>query len=161
MKSLSKSYYFYPTIVVVLILVTMVGSLSMLFITKWDGGAQIVENYYQKTLDWNETAEALEKSKALGWQMMPQIKSSNGGNTQTVTITLQDAQGNPIQNAQGKLIATRPSNASLKIETPFVATTNGYQATLTVPLLGYWDLSFIIQKGKDVFLHQTRIHTHL
>ena len=85
-----------------------------------------------------------------------------------VTITLNtpdvfrfsavDSRGLPVKNADIRLRAYRPSDASADFQTSMDSIAPGlYQTSLSFPLPGIWDLKLSIQHGEDRVEMQKRL----
>ncbi len=42
---------------------------SVVFFAKSDGGAKVVEDYYQKAIDWDESKVAIDNYRQLSWEI--------------------------------------------------------------------------------------------
>jgi nitrogen fixation protein FixH len=69
-----------------------------------------------------------------------------------------DARGVPIENADVRVTAYRPSDASADFVAPLAAGAPGqYQADVVLPLPGVWDLNVTVQRGDERFVTTQRI----
>ena len=111
-----------------------------------DGGPQVIDDYYQKAVNWDETAALQAASDALGWQADIVIPSSPGNATASpVEIILLDREGQPITDAQGTIRASRPHRADVVAERPLTVTeTPGlYREAFPINQAGLWDFEII------------------
>ena len=110
-----------------------------------DGGPQVIDDYYQKAVNWDEATALQAASDALGWEaevvILPAIEA-----VRPVEITLRDREGQPIAGAQGTVRAFRPHRARAVAEHPLVAvpkTPGLYRQAFSIEQAGLWDFEII------------------
>lgn len=110
------------------------------------------EGYYEKGRDVEKNfQQKMEARNRLGWdirlQSPEQVVIGKSGN---YSVNIVDKVGMPVQEAQVILEAYRPSDAAADIKIPMEAISKGvYQAQLTLPLKGIWDLKVNVMQGED------------
>lgn len=152
---------FWPAFVITLLLVTMTGSISVLFIAKLDGGAKIVDDYYKTSLNWDAKVAQETANQKLGWQIkVLQIQDGSQQKAPTRLIfQFNDAQNQPLQGIEGKLTAVRP-DLGAQFHAVLEAGEKGqYRAGLNLPLKGLWDLTLELTQGENHFTHKVRVET--
>ena len=145
----------------------IVGLLSMSVVTvvitvvaaRSDGGPQVIDDYYQKAVNWDETAALQAASDALGWQAELVIPLNPPQTTpRLVEVTLRDREGRPVAEAQGTIRAFRPHLAEAVAEHPLTAapeTPGLYRQSLPIHQAGLWDFEIIATQ--DSLRFQTTI----
>lgn len=157
-----KPEVFYPVAVIILIVVTMVGSMSVLFIARMDGGAQIEQNYYKKTVNWDDEMALDEASIRLGWQLDVQPTTStmpSGANNFVVQV--KNAKGELMDAVTGKVTASQPSKSGALGQISLAPVQNqqgSYSFSLAKLPHGLVDLTFDLHKGQDHFRKTKRIN---
>ena len=146
----------------------IVGLLSMSVVTvvitvvaaRSDGGPQVIDDYYRKAVNWDETAALQAASDALGWQADIAIPSDPLNTTaRPVDITLVDREGRPIAEAQGTIRAFRPHRAQAVAERPLTAvpeTPGLYRQVFPIQQAGLWDFEIIARKDTMTFITTIR-----
>ena len=124
-----------------------------------DGGAQVIDDYYQKAVNWDETAALQAASDALGWHaeiVLP--PDSQNTMPRLVEVTLRDREGRPIESAQGAIRAFRPHRAGVVAERPLTpAETPGlYRQALPINQGGLWDFEIVAVRDTSTFITTIR-----
>jgi len=112
----------------------------------------VVEDYYEQGRQYEKNAiKMLAMQNKLQWDSkleVPETVTLNIADTYRFSAT--DSRGLPITDADVKLIAYRPSDANADFTTILRPTAPGlYQAALSFPLPGVWDLNVKVQHGED------------
>jgi len=112
----------------------------------------VVEDYYEQGRQYEKNAiKMLAMQNRLQWDSkleIPQTVTLNQSDTYRFSAT--DSRGLPISDADVKLIAYRPSDANADFTTELQPIGPGlYQAALSFPLPGVWDLNVKVQRGED------------
>jgi nitrogen fixation protein FixH len=112
----------------------------------------VVEDYYEQGRQYEDNAiKLMSMHDRLQWESRLEVPQSvmlhQPG---TYRFSAVDARGLPIKDADVNLVAYRPSNADADFTTPLQAVAPGlYQASLSFPLPGVWDLNIKVQRGDD------------
>ncbi len=114
----------------------------------------VVENYYEQGRQYEKNAlKLLTEHKRLQWETkleVPEIITLNSANTYRFSAV--DSRGVPIRDAEVKLTAYRPSSANADFTTALQQIAPGlYQANVSFPLPGIWDLNVKVVHGEDHF----------
>jgi len=112
----------------------------------------VVEDYYEQGRQYeNNAIKRLAMHNNLQWESkleIPEIITLNTADR--FRLSAVDARGLPIRDADIKIIAYRPSNAGADFTTALHAIAPGlYEASLSFPLPGVWDLNVKVQHGED------------
>ncbi len=119
------------------------------FAKKTSRGIQ-TQDSYKKGINYNETLEAAQKQRQLGWKT--EIKYEKiGKNSAILRVKLLDKNGLPIKNA--KIIASfvRPTQEGYDFKQDFIPENNEYFARINFPLQGVWDVEIQAFKDDDIF----------
>lgn len=147
----------YPTLVILLIVITMVGSISVLFVARADGGAQVVEDYYQRTVNWNNEMAQDAASAKLGWQISVSPLQYEAKGTR-IAFAVSDAKQQPISQLEGSVVITLPQQS--KPLGSFSIDKKGTSYSVFVPhtLDGLTDLTFHLKQGTAIFRQIKRVN---
>lgn len=148
----------WPLFIVALLGMSITIAVITVVLARSDGGAQIVDDYYQKAINWDETHARQAASEALGWQTNIVVGTDLADNARPVTITITDRNGTPVTQLQGTVRARRPHLSDVVAERPLqsVAQQPGvYQNTFPIDQVGLWDFEIVAEQ--DTLLFQTII----
>lgn len=145
----------WPLFIVAILLTGVTGAVLTVIAAHSDGGAQVVEDYYEKASNWDATAARRAASKALGWTTTVQVLDrAPTAVTRPVQVTIRDAQDAPVAGLEGTVQARRPELAGVVGEAPLapVADQPGtYEVDLPVLRPGLWDFDIAAQRGTEVY----------
>lgn len=131
-------------------------SMWVVFASRSDGGAQVVENYYQKALNWDERNQLLNASDALGWAVTLQFEPASGSDGQAVLVArFEDSEGRPVRNLRGGIKAFRPQTTAVIAEMPLVDIPEQpgvYRQAFAQPARGLWDFEVDVTQGDVRYL---------
>ncbi len=153
----------WPLFVVGLLSMSVATVTITVMASRSDGGAQVVEDYYQKAVNWDETAALQAASAALGWQIELTVAATSADEEgRPVEIMLRTRDGQPVDQARGAIRAFRPHRANVVAERTLVAvdgTPGLYRQTLPIQQTGLWD--FEITATQDSLRFQTTIRKEI
>ncbi len=153
----------WPLFVVLLMLTGIGTTFALLFASKSDGGAQVVENYYQKATTWDTYASERAASAALGWKAEVSVLPPDDASTlRPVEVLFQDRDGAPLTGLTGIIRALRPQQARAVAEVPLAPAADkpgAYRMLMPVYGAGLWD--FEIAARRDTLLFQTTLRREL
>ena len=144
---------FWPAFIFGLLGIAITASFTILFFAKSDGGPQVVPDYYQRSVEYDDHYRARQASIELGWQANIDLNGERG------ELHLSNGDGEPIEGVEGTLTFYRPSLAEP------VATTDIAEATDEPGLYtfdhpareaGYWDVALELERGDDAFIDTIR-----
>lgn len=147
----------WPAFVISILLMGMVTTLYTVYLAN-QSPPQVVENYYEKALNWDSEQAVVAASQALGWDLQLAIVPSRTGATErTIKVTLLDAAGQPITNLEGTVRARRPDQIGILAETALTVRPDGsYEAHLPLAQRGLWDLEVVAQRDNERFVQTVR-----
>lgn len=147
----------WPAFVIALLLLGIGSAFEALFAARSDGGAQIVEDYYDAALDFDETRAARAASDALGWTAAVSVGACEGGLC-PVEVTVRDRDGAPVEGLSGVVRASRPQEATAAARLPLSSSEapGVYRQLMPVSADGLWDFALDAQRGDDRFITTVR-----
>lgn len=132
------SHIRYPAMIFGLLGLTLVVNIILVTATRSDGGAQVVDDYYQESIAWDERAEVRDFSAALGWTLNVEMQPDEPGRLQ---ILRPDEQGVP--GLVGKVRLRRPQLAddvAVAELRPVEGSPGLYEFDHPVSKQGLWDV---------------------
>lgn len=126
-------------------------SFSVVIASRSDGGAQVVDNYYEKAIAWDEAAALQRESDALGWTV--DLAIEQGTSTQ-IEVVIKDASGKAITGLRGTVKGFRPQLTGKMLEIPLTASPDDptrYHMALPAVKPGLWDFEITASHNDDRF----------
>jgi nitrogen fixation protein FixH len=159
-KPLVPPHIAWPAFIIALLLLSIGSAFQALFAARSDGGAQVVENYYDEALGYDERRAAQAASDALGWTATVSVGGCEGGLC-PVEVVVRDRDGSPVENLIGVVRASRPQDATAAARLPLSpsAVPGVYRQMMPVSAAGLWDFAIDAQRGDDRF--QTTVRRDL
>ena len=120
----------------------------------------VVDNYYEQGRKYEQNAlSVLAARAALQWETRLEVpRDVRVDENVVVRFSAVDLRGVPIQNAEVRMIAYRPSDANADLLAQLAPVAPGqYQTDVSLPLPGVWDLNVTVQRGEDHFETTQRI----
>lgn len=143
------------------LLVTVLGVNVAFIVTAFKTSPGLVEEgYYEKGRDVEKNFQKkIQARNRLGWDIRLQAPEEIIlGKSDYYTINVVDSVGMPLRDVKVSLQAYRPSDASADVYTEMQSIATGvYQASLTLPLKGIWDLKVKVNRGEDVLEMARRV----
>lgn len=138
---------FWPWAVGALLLLILTINVGVFLSATGDGGAVIVEDYYQKAIDWDAGQAELAASRALGWtaalsfrEVPAGLASAAGADPPNtlVFVALRDSLGAPVEGAAVMLAGGHRGHERLwrAAASPM---DGGYGAAFRLGPAGLWD----------------------
>lgn len=114
----------------------------------------VVERPYETGLSWDETKK---RQAQLGWKVIIETaRLKQGGNELILRLT--DREGAALNNASVSVTVSRPSSKAYDQTYRAAALGGGrYRATISLPLIGLWDLQTEITRANDLFTATERV----
>lgn len=140
----------WPLFVVLLLTLGVLTTLASLVASRSDGGVQVVEDYYQKAVDWDKTHDAQAASDALGWSAA--LSLTPAGEGFRLGWEIRDRAGQPVEDLSGTVQGFRPERAGARFEAPLEAIAPGaYVAHVPALEAGLWDFDLSARQGAHWF----------
>jgi len=120
----------------------------------------VTEKYYKYGLQQNKFDQQFATQAKRGWRVVLDIdKHIQAGQPSIVTLSVSDRYAQPISQGHAELRAYRPSNEKLDVLLSIKETNQPgvYQATITLPTPGVWDMNLLFAKDEDKHMLNQRI----
>ncbi len=142
----------WPILLVVLFVTQASIVVGTAIIASGHGSKPIDEEYYAKSLEWDSQRAVQRRADELGWTIEATIGDEGDALGQRpVTITLNDADGNPMTDAMVNVGMFHRSRSDLRIEGVFAPVSEGvYSKPMAVGRSGLWDVQIKIRVGGEV-----------
>ena len=148
--------YFWPGLVITLLLSSVVWWVGMLFVAKSGGGPQIVDDYYQKSVDWEETEALRQAAKNSGWDV--ELDWSVGGG-ERLGLYVVDRHGEPVDGLDGSVELYRPERAGA-VDTGSLESVDGqpgrYVVDVAATRAGLWDIIIAAKRHQKAYRFELR-----
>lgn len=147
-------HIFWPGMVFAILGMSVIANMVLLYKASNDGGAQIIENYYDKAVRWDETKAKATASSSLGWST--QIDVTGAGDHRVVVIRVSDPNG-PVTSLNPTVTLRDPTLIDPIASAEMVLTGDAYVATLPFPRDGLWDVQIQADHRGIAFDHTQRM----
>lgn len=121
----------------------------------------VVEDYYEHGRSYERNAfKKLAAQSRMQWDTRLDLPADIIQNlTDSYRFSAVDQRGLPIQNAEVQMIAYRPSDAAADLDTTMKQIAPGiYEAELSLPLPGVWDIKVLVRDHKDEYELRQRVN---
>lgn len=155
---MSKSaHILWPAAIIGLLLLSGLTTAAIFWASRSDGGAQIVDDYYQKSVAWDSIAAVRDQSNLLGWTAAVSIRVEEDGRYGLVTVI--DRDGLPVEGLSGVAVVSRPqTSASYGTHALAPAGTPGfYRFDFPYTTGGLWDIDLQTEKSGHRFARMIRV----
>ncbi|WP_457653977.1 FixH family protein [Rhodocaloribacter sp.] len=150
MKELLPPHIAWPLFVVTLLVMGVSVAVGTLVMANSDGGAQVVEDYYRKALDWDAHAAEAAATAALGWRVDLAVTPGTSEAARILEVAFRDRDGRPVTGLSGTVRAFRPQWTAPVAVAPLAETGDApgvYRMSLPLTQAGLWD--FEITAARD------------
>ena len=146
--------------------VVLIANGSMLYFATSTFSGLTTRHAYVEGLAYNDRVAAEQAQQALGWSWnftladIAPASSATAPEARTATLRVsgQDAEGRPLDGVALTALVRRPTEQGLDQSVDFRATGPGrYEANLTLPKPGQWDLLFTARRGDDSYQLRRRL----
>ncbi len=120
----------------------------------------VTEEYYKHGLQQNKVDEQYRAQAERGWKVqLVMDKKWPVNQPSTIQLIITDKYSQPISGGHAEVTAYRPSDAQADIikTLPETDTPGIYQAEITLPLQGTWDMNLLFSKDQDKHMLNQRI----
>ena len=145
----------WPLLIVGFLALGITWSLGVVVASQSDGGAAVIDNYYEKAVAWDEEAALRAKSNAQGW--LVDIDRLIG-DPPSLVITILSPSGEPVTGLTGTVQTLRPQKSTPIKQVPLTESSTNpgqYLIPFSESAPGLWD--FALDARKDTFLVYTTI----
>ena len=147
---LAKPFSPWPFAVVGLLVANAALAFFALYMSRSDGGAQVVDDYYRQAVAWDSVAAARNETVESGWRLTV-IDPASADTTLRVRVT--DPAGVPVTSLVGTLTIRRPHlTVPLTRSRVFTDATDGvYVARVHLVEPGLYDIDVDLTDGRTRF----------
>ncbi len=132
--------YFWPGLIITLLASSVIWWVGMLFVAKSGDGPQVVENYYQRSVDHEDVTAARRAAVEVGWKLDVDWSTQQD---QGVRLHVVDQSGEPVEGIEGSVELRRPEIAGAfgrsQLE-PVEGHPGSYQIDIAPDRSGLWDV---------------------
>lgn len=149
----------WPAAIVALLLLSGVTTFAVLFASRSDGGAQVVENYYRKSVAWDSLSSSRRSSDSLGWHLSLDVRS-DALSSEVGLATFMDAEGQAVTGLSGSVTVSRPQSSVVYGTHSLVAddsTAGRYSFSFPYRERGLWDLDVAVSRSGKKFFERIRV----
>lgn len=132
------SHILYPGLVIALLSMSVVVSITLWNVAHSDGGAQVMPDYYEQAVHWDNEESVRRNSRAMNWSVRFSLEDASQG-----SIVVHDEHSEPVTGLRGQVHLRRPQYADdLAVEAlvPDPETAGIYRFDAPAYASGYWDI---------------------
>lgn len=141
----------WPAFIVVLFVAGIGGTFVMMWFAQRDGGPQVIDDYYRKAIEWDQTMAEQAAGEALGWQIEVSIQPpAPGQDLPSLSLLVSDSTGTPVSGLAGVVRLLRPQLAEALFETALAElheSPGTYRQTVPINRPGLWDIQ--VEASRD------------
>lgn len=143
MKSFIEKGYAWPLLVIALLLSSVVVMGFVVLAATSDGGAQVIDDYYNEAVQWDSLASARSAASRLGWTATLEVSSGPDGVEGVVSLI--DSTGTALAGRSAVVQLRRPQLADIVAESPARegSVSGTYVFSSTASGAGLWDIQIL------------------
>ncbi|MCG8426562.1 MAG: FixH family protein [Chromatiales bacterium] len=140
-----------------LFVIFVIANIIMIYLAA-DRPGLVVDDYYERGQDYEENM-LKRMAKDPGWKMkIDAPEFVDVGKPATFNFSVIDKSGVPIEPDSVTFYAYRPADARQDFSQVMTKIEPGkYQADITFPLLGVWDILVAVKQGEDEYTEDYRL----
>ena len=143
----------WPAGVIMLIMLSVVVSFSALYFANADGGAQLIEGYYEQASNWDTHMEQQALNEELGWNLdVKLVRQQDQVRPFQFEVLVMDASGQPIDDLEVFVRTSRPQHSGIVEEAGLSADPERpgtYQRGLQLTQSGLWDFDITLEHASQ------------
>lgn len=148
------AHIFWPGFIISLLLFSITWSMTILMVAQADGGPQIIPDYYQRSVNFDEEQATRDKARKLGWTLDVDMDGP------IAELHIVDAGGEAVKDIEGIVGFGRPSLAT-KMESARLTADEErpgvYLFTNLAETPGLWDLGVVVDKSEKTYHWTLRV----
>jgi len=147
----------WPATIIGLLVLSGITTFAVLFASKSDGGAQVVDNYYRRSVAWDSLASAQRASDSLGWHLAVKVGTPTSGHA---ILSVVDGDGNGVDGLSGSVTVSRPQTSTVFAThsiAPLDSADGQYRFAFPYAEHGLWDLHVRASRHQQQLLEQIRV----
>jgi len=115
----------------------------------------VAERPYEDGLSWDDVQK---RQLRLGWKVAVVNTMTMKRGENELVLKIADRDGVPLQGATAEVTVSRPSTKAYDRKYRAVSMGNGrYQVSISLPLVGLWDIRTEVTRQKDLYTSVERI----
>lgn len=142
----SKIPYFFFVFFGVIIVV----NIAYIYVAQKSWRGVVMQDSYQKGVDYNDVISQKKKQINLAWKVVTNYKRLDEKNGE-LRVKLSDKNSILIKDANIRANFRRPTQDGFDFNVPLVFMDGVYQAKVSFPLKGQWDIELVITRGEETF----------
>ena len=148
--------YFWPGMIIGILSFSVIANILLVMASRSDGGAQIIDNYYEKAVKWDEHQADLKRVSEMGWDV--QILVGPHAEKRAIRFVMQDKNGTPLSGLTPHVVVTSPAKLEPIADVELVPAGPGVYATeITIPHNGFFDFELTAPLGDGDFVTRKRV----
>ena len=156
----SREHIVWPAAIIILLLSSVVMMTGVLFAARSDGGAQVVDDYYNSAVMWDSLQAIKDQSNASGWNVTFRIDSNEQSGMSKGVFVVHDKSDAVVHDILGQAVIRQPHLAS-NILSERITASETTPGEYTVSFPGEWrgliDISLDARTGSDPIVFKQRI----
>jgi len=151
MRNFSEKGLIWPLIIVLLLLGSVATMGTFIFMANSDGGAIVVEGYYDKAVRWDSLSSARIELSRRNWLPSLKIDQAPGVDQHSGALTLFDSMGTKITGLTGNVAMNQPhlNPGTERIKLDFFPSDSTYSFEFGAVQGGLWDFVFIVRDAQS------------
>lgn len=156
--------WWYPYIFVGGFAVVVTANLIMMYFATSTFTGLETKSAYERGIGYNQLIAQQEAQDRLGWTAAftaDSVLSDQPGAAErptTMTLTLTDAQGMPLDGMDVEAAVRRPTVAGYDYDLRLLPVGPGaYKAEIALPMAGQWDVQLFAKRGDDTYRLRERV----
>lgn len=144
----------WPAVIVLLLLSSVAMMAGVLVAARSDGGAQVVDDYYNRAVAWDSLASVRGASDERGWTVGVEVAEDG-----SALLSVADSTGAPVRGLSGAVIVRRPQFADALGEYAVRAAAErpgAYQFDVDASGTGIWIFDVRLRKGGLIHVAELR-----
>jgi len=160
-----KKWLIGPVIIGLILLSSLVSVSLLIYRANTDPNFAVEPDYYERGLNWDETAAQRAVNDELGWTVTigeASVEGEPGRRFVSMTLTITDGSGEPVEGAMVDFEAFHNARAKAKQRESGVAGPFGepgaYRVSFPGELAGWHQLRLRVQAGEDIFTYSDEVN---
>lgn len=144
MKSFLDKGYGWPLMVIALLVSSVLMMMGVVMAARSDGGAQVLDNYYQQAVQWDSIATVRDAAKRRGWRASLQLDKQ--GEQVIGFISITDSTGAPVFGNQARVRLSRPqySGTVAEVDALWDEQASAFRFSSGPMPAGLWDIRLVV-----------------
>jgi nitrogen fixation protein FixH len=144
---------FWPLFIIAIFAAGIIPNLVLLFVATNDPSFAVEENYYEKSLAWDETMAQRAENERLGWSTEMSLTSAEAPRGfRRLSLSVLDAQGARLERCRVHVETFHNARAAKRIEADLETSASGvHEALLPMRRPGLWELRLTVRCGEQTF----------